>query len=220
MEMIVHEWGSAIAAGRLRPGTRTPTDAVARSSSVSRGTVREAMGVLETLGLVTVRQRTGITVLRSEQWNIYDEHVLGWRLAGPHRCETLREVAQLRDSLEPHAARLAAQRASAEECGVLAGAVSGLAVAERSREADTWLTHALHFHSTVLRASKNPFYARAVPLITAAFRAEPNSGSAPRSEVLRRYADSAGAIQRGDGEAAAFNMAWIVAEVARSGGHE
>ena len=195
------------------------TDAVARSSSVSRGVIREAMCVLETLGLVTIRQRTGITVTSSEHWNIYDEQVLAWCLEGPHRSETLRQLTHLRDALEPYAARLAAERATAEECGALAGAVSGLAIADRSGDAEKWLIQARLFHSTVLRASRNPFYAGMVPLIQAALQAEPNPATARRSEALRCYTDTAGAIQRGDGAAAAFNMARVVRESSADPAH-
>ena len=89
---------------------------------VSRTVIREVVRVLESLGLASVRRRVGITILDSEHWNSLDPNVIRWQLAGPDRFEQLSILSELRSGIEPLAARLAATRATPEQCGALTAA--------------------------------------------------------------------------------------------------
>ncbi|MGF1447450.1 MAG: GntR family transcriptional regulator [Pikeienuella sp.] len=95
----------AIDAGLYRPGERLKEIELAARFGVSRTPVREALGRLESQGLVARDGRRGLTVAA------LDAHELG-------------ELYDLREMLEGFAARLAARRASPAEIEVLAEMVA------------------------------------------------------------------------------------------------
>src|SRR5664279_5218512 len=104
-ESVVQRWGWDIVSGALPPGTRIVADAAAVQLGVSRTVVREAVRVLESMGLITVRRRVGITVLPAGHWNPFDPNIIRWRLAGPDRLGQLQSLSELRSAVEPLAAR-------------------------------------------------------------------------------------------------------------------
>src|SRR6478752_7553566 len=121
-DSVVRRWGWDIVSGALAPGTRIAADEAASQLGVSRSVVREAVRVLDSMGLITVRRRVGITVLEPEHWNPFDPNIIRWRLAGPDRLDHLQSLSELRSAIEPLAARLAAQHATPEQCGPLTAA--------------------------------------------------------------------------------------------------
>src|SRR6478609_6736668 len=104
---VVQRWGWDIVSGALPPGSRIVADDAATQLGVSRTVVREAVRVLESMGLLTVRRRVGITVLPPENWNPFDPNIIRWRLAGPDRLRHLQSLSELRSAVEPLAAGLA-----------------------------------------------------------------------------------------------------------------
>src|SRR5579884_2989055 len=89
---VLAELGPAIAAGEHPPGTVLRIDELERRYGVSRTVVREAVRVLEAMQLVETRRRVGVTVRRTEEWNVFDPAVIRWRLAGPDRPRQLRSL--------------------------------------------------------------------------------------------------------------------------------
>ena len=132
---VVQRWGWDIVSGALPPGSRIVADDAAVQLGVSRTVVREAVRVLESMGLLTVRRRVGITVLPPESWNPFDLNIIRWRLAGPDRLRHLQSLSELRSAVEPLAARLAAEHATGEHCGALTAAVIGMSSTARSANA-------------------------------------------------------------------------------------
>ena len=216
---VVEGWGRDIVYGNLAPGSRILTDQMVTSLGVSRTVVREAVRVLESMGLVRPLRRVGITVLPSEQWNPFDPNVLRWRLAGPDRMATLRALSELRGAVEPAAARLAARHATPEQCGALTGSVIGMTVTARAANAEDYLAHDSTFHSTLLRASGNPMFAGLTTVVTAVLSGRTRHALMPivaEPEALRLHQVVAGAVQSGDGAAAEEAMRGIVAESAEA----
>ena len=111
-DAFVERLGSAIVRGEYPAGARLVTGELATESGSSRSAAREAVRVLESLGMVEVRRRAGIAVLPRERWNVYAPDIIRWRLGGPGRDRQLAELSQLRGAVEPLAARLAAEAAT------------------------------------------------------------------------------------------------------------
>lgn len=109
---VLESLGPAITAGDYPPGTVLRTDELEQRFDVSRTVIREAIRVLESMQLVASRRRVGVTVRPTEEWNVYDPRVIGWRLAGRDRPRQLRSLTVLRSAIEPVAAGLAAQHAT------------------------------------------------------------------------------------------------------------
>lgn len=217
LDSIVEGWGRDIVFGQSAPGTRIVTDQMVSSLGVSRTVIREAVRVLESMGLIEVARRVGITVLPPERWSPFDARVLRWRLAGPDRMACLRSLSELRAAVEPAAARLAASRATPDHCGALSGAVIGMSVTARSANADAYLHHDETFHRTLLLASGNPMFAGMTQVVTAVLQGRTRHALMPsvaEPEALALHGAVASAIQFGDGIAAEQAMRGIVKESA------
>ncbi len=163
-ETIVRSLGSEIVNGRLRPGDRLPGDGdlMARFGS-SRTALREAMKVLTSKGLIEARQRAGTHVRPRADWDLLDADVLSW-----HDPESISEsftadLVELRELIEPVAARMAASRATE-------GGLERIESAYRRMEAavddyESFYMADLDFHLAVLNASHNQLVQRLAGII-------------------------------------------------------
>ncbi|RZU52685.1 GntR family transcriptional regulator [Krasilnikovia cinnamomea] len=100
----------------FRDGDVISAEAVARRTGVSKATGRDVIQALSQMRLVQITPRVGATVQKPEEWNMLDPSVIDWRLQLRSSRLVRRALAELRDVLEPAAARFAAQRATADVC--------------------------------------------------------------------------------------------------------
>ncbi|HYZ56307.1 MAG TPA: Rid family hydrolase [Streptosporangiaceae bacterium] len=137
-----------IALGELNPEDRLPPERdLAADLRVSRASLREAMHELQAKKLIERRPGRGTVVLPPPQ----HAHDLYEQMSGAER--RLRDIAELRETVEPQIARLAAARATdanlVELGSVLTHTVDGL-TAGRSVQLDQ------EFHLLLAQASQNP----------------------------------------------------------------
>ncbi len=147
--------GGRIASGKLAVGQVLTLEDIGSEYAVSRSVAREAIRVLESMGLVASRRRVGITIQPKHRWNVFDPRVIRWRLDEGDRTEQLLSLSELRRGIEPVAAALAAERADANQCRVLAAAVSDMVIHGRAGDLDAYLLADTIFHRTLLEASGN-----------------------------------------------------------------
>ncbi|MFD6436952.1 MULTISPECIES: FadR/GntR family transcriptional regulator [Streptomyces] len=157
---VLESLGPAITAGEYPPGSVLRTDELAQRFEVSRSVMREAVRVLESMHLVASRRRVGVTVLPTEEWNVYDPQVIRWRLAGADRPRQLRSLTVLRSAVEPVAAGLAARYATAAQCAELTECALGMVAHSRGHQLEGYLKHDVAFHRVILNASGNEMFAR------------------------------------------------------------
>ncbi|MCF3121371.1 FadR family transcriptional regulator [Streptomyces arenae] len=157
---VLESLGPAITSGEYPPGSVLRTDELAQRFEVSRSVMREAVRVLESMHLVASRRRVGVTVLPTEEWNVYDPQVIRWRLAGADRPRQLRSLTVLRSAIEPVAAGLAARHATAEQCAELTECALGMVAHSRGHQLEGYLKHDVAFHRVILNASGNEMFAR------------------------------------------------------------
>ncbi|MEV7193122.1 FadR/GntR family transcriptional regulator [Streptomyces sp. NPDC093510] len=157
---VLESLGPAITAGEYPPGSVLRTDELGQRFQVSRSVMREAVRVLESMHLVESRRRVGVTVLPTEQWNVYDPQVIRWRLAGADRPRQLRSLTVLRSAVEPVAAGLAARHATAAQCAELTECALGMVAHSRGHQLEGYLSHDVAFHRVILNASGNEMFAR------------------------------------------------------------
>ena len=208
--------GLLVTGGGLEPGQVVRAEELGTRFGVSRTVVREAVRVLESMGLVTSRRRVGVTVAPREDWNVHDPRVIRWRLDGPGRDEQLRTLTELRGGVEPVAAGLAATRASPEQCGALLRAVMDMAVHGRSGALEPYLEADVRFHSTLLAASGNEMLAAFSGMVGEVLSGRTRHDlmpTKPEPAAIRLHADVAEAVQAGDAAGAERAMRAILAEV-------
>jgi DNA-binding FadR family transcriptional regulator len=150
--------GTAIVSGEYPPGQVLTLDGVTSQHGVSRSVAREAIRVLESMGMVESRRRVGITIQPAHKWNVFDPRLIRWRLEAGDRAAQLVSLSELRRGFEPAAAALAARRADPHQCRIMAAAVSDMVVHGRSGDLEAYLLADKIFHQTLLEASGNEMF--------------------------------------------------------------
>ncbi|MBO0981034.1 FadR/GntR family transcriptional regulator [Microbacterium sp. SD291] len=158
---VLDDLGSRIVSGELAEGEVLTLAQLEAEYGASRTLVREAVRVLESMGMLASRRRVGITVQPRSRWDEFDAEVIQWTLRGPDRQQHLEALMELRVAVEPMAAGLAARRASAEQRVEIRRLAEVLDDLGRRGLGDTgpYLDADLAFHSLVLAASGNPLLA-------------------------------------------------------------
>ncbi|MDJ0353812.1 FCD domain-containing protein [Pseudarthrobacter sp. PH31-O2] len=211
--VLVQNLGLAIAEGTLVPHSILRLDELEAQYGVSRSVVREATRVLSSKGMLESRRRLGTVVQPEESWNAYDPQVIRWRLASSKRLEQLQALNELRGAIEPHAARLAAERASWDTGSDLVSEAARLWAAGQQGDQDEFLRLDIEFHAAVLRASGNPMFSQLHNLVTEVLTGRTQHGlmpHLPQHEALQLHVDVASAIQRGEADVAHAAMSRIV----------
>jgi DNA-binding FadR family transcriptional regulator len=162
--------GRRIANDAYLPGQIMPTEPeLAESLEVSRATVRDAIKVLSGKGLVRTARRYGTRVRPVEEWNLLDADVVSWHEHGHPRLVTMfAETTELRIILEPAAAELAAQRATATQIDAILGAA--LALHPEQDDVQAMFVADCRFHTTILDATGNGMMRQMRPLIVSMLR--------------------------------------------------
>jgi DNA-binding FadR family transcriptional regulator len=204
---VLNELGRRIAAGDPRPGTVLKLALLEKEHSASRTVIREAIRVLETIGMVASRRRVGITVQPRENWDALDPYLIQWTLSGPLRQQQLESLMELRVAVEPMAARLAAERATATQ------RVELLRVAERLKDlgerglgqSPEYLEADLSFHALLLTSSANPLLAALETPVREVLSGRTHLGlhpTTPAPGTLEEHLVIARSIASGDGDKA------------------
>jgi DNA-binding FadR family transcriptional regulator len=152
--VVLNSLGRAILSGDYPPGATLPGEIVhADEMEVSRGVYREAVQALIAKGLVESRPKAGTRVLPRDRWNILDPDVLAWAFSGTPDMRLLRSLFELREAIEPYAARLASERRTDADLKVMDQALVDMErftlATQQGQEADRL------FHEAILAASDN-----------------------------------------------------------------
>lgn len=184
---IVEALGSSIVKGQFAEGSQLPTEPqLAETYGASRLIIREAMKSLAAKGLVSIRPRTGTRVQPRDQWNLFDPSVLEWQHAAPGK-RLIEDLMELRQAIEPLAAKLAAQRASPADVAAIRNAFTAMADA-KARGA--YIEADLRFHGAVVRACGNAFIMQLETALSAvwatSFQASADGVADPQALKLHR----------------------------------
>lgn len=193
-----------ILSGELPPGQRLPTEAeLAIDFDVSRSTIREALRVVSSQGLVaTTRGVTGGSFVRhAEAGQVTDALQLGIGLLAATDRVTVDELLEVREVLEVPATRIAARRITPEMLRELE-----TTIAEGSESS---FDHHREFHIILLRAAGNRLLEVMTRPIFEVLRTRFLRDSAPAgfwNEVEHDHARIAAAMRDSDSDAAAGAM--------------
>ena len=210
---LVNELGQAIIDGKIATGSVLQAVQLEERYQVSRSVVREAVRVLQSLGLVTSIKRIGIKTLPSEHWSKLDNQVLQWRLKSPQMHLQLQYLNEFRLAIEPTAAFLAAERANRQQADQLLETAFGMAEAQKSGDHYASLELDVAFHTAVLTASGNDMFIQFADMISIALRQRVELDLLPEDpsdDSLQAHVIVAQAIQNGDAVAAQTTMAKIM----------
>jgi GntR family transcriptional regulator, transcriptional repressor for pyruvate dehydrogenase complex len=161
-ERIAREFAEQIRAGRLVRGQKLPTEReMGEHFGVSRGVIREAVKMLDAMGLVESRQGSGIYVRNNPIPSISRAMTLS---VTPDE-QSIAALFEFRAILEASAAERAAKRRTESDCHALdVTVIEGLAAA-RAGDAARWHAVDNRFHRAVADASGNPYLGVAIDAV-------------------------------------------------------
>lgn len=150
---VVQQIKTRILNGRFAPGDHLPSEKdLTEQFGLSRITIRDALRVLESEGLIEIRvgARGGAFVARPNADRV------GESLTNLMRLQqiTIRELVEARLAVEPYVAFLAAQRATADDIAAMGRAVAGARAASEAGD-QRFMPHSVAFHIALAEAAKN-----------------------------------------------------------------
>ncbi|GAA5087459.1 DNA-binding FadR family transcriptional regulator [Thermocatellispora tengchongensis] len=168
-DRVVLSIGTAIVSGEIAPDEDLDVVELQERFGVSRTAVREALRVLTAKGLVGARPRRGTFVAPREQWAMLDADVLRWRFADRVDERFLDELGEVRLTVEPAVARMAALRRTDRDLAALEDALAAMREAT-GKETAEHVEADLAFHHAMLRAAHNELMAQMAMVIEVGLR--------------------------------------------------
>ena len=145
---------------RYARGDKLPTEVeLSELLGVGRNTVREAVRILVSRNIVTVRQGSGTFI--SEKLGVADDP-FGFSLV-ENRKKLTRDLIQIRAILEPPIAALAAQNATDEEVEALRKIL--VEIEELIEKREDYAQKDVEFHEQIANCSHNSVMSNLVPVI-------------------------------------------------------
>jgi DNA-binding FadR family transcriptional regulator len=160
--------GRAIVTGQF-DATPFPVEMeLVRQYGISLSVTREAVKMLTAKGLLSARPRQGTVVEPPGSWNLFDTDIQRWLLKRRFSPELLRHFTELRLAIEPEAASLAARAATPADIARIKAGLDRMAAA--AQDVEEILDADIAFHTAILEAARNPFYAQFTHLVATALR--------------------------------------------------
>ena len=210
---IAGDIGRRITLGELKVGDTLPKEAdMLAGLGVSRTTLREALKILSTKGFIEAKPRLGTRVRAAEHWNTLDPVVLSWQGDADDQEALAEELFEIRLSIEPLAARLAARRGSAREHAQIRAAY--LRMAEERAGLEEAIEADIDFHLQIFQAAHNRFLLPVASVIRAALSIsipKTMAASGGFGQSLAQHEAILVAIEARDEETAAGTAATLIA---------
>jgi len=149
----VERLGQRIVQGHYKEGQQLPIEPeLCAEFGVSRPIVREATKILIAKGLLNSKPKVGTIVQSKDRWNLLDPDVLTWVTRSLPAHDFLDMLFEARMAIEPSAAALAAEKATAEDIARIAAAYQDMAAAPTVADS---IEPDVRFHQAILDATHN-----------------------------------------------------------------
>jgi DNA-binding FadR family transcriptional regulator len=210
---VLDQLGLEIVNGDLPVGGIVMADQLCARFEVSRSVMRECLRALGSMGLVEGRPHVGTQVLPLTSWDLLDPQVVKWRAQGRQYVDQMRQLLELRLGVEQAAARLAAERISAEDANGIRLAALGMSDALDADDNRAYFAADERFHQLLLGGTDNPVIAQLADTVGAALRVRrhdvrPGMHDMTRRSVQRhlQLADALGQRDADSAQAAALAL--------------
>ncbi|MFI8347595.1 FadR/GntR family transcriptional regulator [Streptomyces sp. NPDC085596] len=202
---LVQQLGQMIVSGDLGADRPLVPEEIGQRFEVSRTVVRESLRVLEAKGLVSARPNVGTRVRPVSDWNLLDPDIIEWRAFGPQRDDQRRELNELRWTIEPLAARLAAGHGREDVQQRLVDLVEIMSHALAQGDALTFSRADAEFHALLIQVAANRMLEHLSGIVSAALQVSggPATGcERPTEASVAQHARIVDGLGSGDGAVA------------------
>ena len=166
IDQVVEELKAAVVSGTYEVGEKLPTEhALCEQLGVSRPTVREALRVLQAIGLVELRPGRGAFVARTSELD--QASIASWFADNTPK---LGELMEVRQAVEPLAVRLAARRRTARDLKRLRALHEQFEAAVAAQNASELALLDEEFHTAIVEAARNTLLAKIHRLVVTELR--------------------------------------------------
>lgn len=217
---LVQQLGQMIVSGDLGADRPLVPEEIGQRFEVSRTVVRESLRVLEAKGLVSARPNVGTRVRPVSDWNLLDPDIIEWRAFGPQREDQRRELCELRWTIEPLAARLAAGHSRDEVSQRLGDMVDIMKHTLAQGDALTFSRADAEFHALLLQAAGNRMLQHLSGIVAAALQVSGGAVSGcehPTEASIGHHQQIVDAVGAGEHAAAESAMRQLLAVHPESG---
>lgn len=202
-------------AGSLLP----PETVLTSQSGMSRPTVREAVKILQSKSVLTVRQGSGTQINPVDDWSPLDHTLLLARFShNSSDLELPKQFIEARRLVEVGVAELAAGRRTEEDLADLESALADMRSASAAADVAQFVDADILFHQVVLDAAGNAFVSALFePLgqILRVTRHQTSSHSLIREHAITQHARILEALRAGDPDGARKAMSDHMAQTER-----
>ncbi len=162
-EQLAASLAGEIVSGQLPPGSPVPSEPeLIEQYGVSKTVVRETVQLLASVGLVKVQHGKRTTVLDGDEWDILSPLVQIAFLDSGTVEALVRELHQVRQLLEPHAAAQAAVRATSKDHDRLTSIADSAAASVETDANRQFLEDDRAFHLAIVRSGSHNRVLRAI----------------------------------------------------------
>lgn len=215
-DLIVSQIRKQILSGKLVPGDRLPAErTLMEQFNVSKQTLREALRVLEFLGLVEIKKGMtgGACIAEIDSQTALD--ILANFLY--FKNLSIRNLAEVRKILEPHAAAVAARTMTEQEIGELKRLID-LSKEQHAagKVEEARFSNELDFHCVIANSTKNPLLTLIVEFVESLMSDQKTMIKLDRpflASVISAHERIYDAILHRDAERAREEMSLHIAEV-------
>ena len=206
-DQIVNEFRKLIKQGTLKPGQKIPGEHdLAERFSTSRGTIREALRTLETMGLLEIKSGSGAYVRELPLSSGNLDNKLQWLL---ERRESVLELMEVRQVLQGRAAKLCAENIGESQLQTLNENIQTMMRAKEDNDAEALTEIDTHFHYLIGEYCGNKILDDLIKYVEETYRISSRalmdlSGRAMRS--VEEHTAVFEAIKAGDGPLAEKKM--------------
>ncbi len=157
VDRVVHRIGQDIVSNQYAPDASLPNETEwCEQLGISRSVLREALRVLVSKNMISIRTRSGGRIRDRSEWNLLDPDIMLWRSRGEDQNSFVVELFELRRFFEPAAASLAAARIKDSQLEDLKRACR--AMEEAGEDPALFIAPDHQFHATILGAVGNSLF--------------------------------------------------------------
>ena len=164
VERIIHQITKAISIGRFRVGDRLPNEfELAQELNVGRNSLREAIKMLSTMGVVEIKRGDGTYICHQLKPTVFDTTIYGLILGESSE----EELYELRRILDEDMLEMAMQKCSSDDLNTLESYIEGMRFCFRRGDLTKASKLDYEFHLYLAQCCHNSFLQR---IITGVYR--------------------------------------------------
>lgn len=200
---VAREIARKILSGEAAQNEIIPSEMVlCQQFGVSRTALREAIKLLTSKGLLESKPKVGTRVKSRENWNFLDAQLLDWVIDLGDNAFVYQEFLALRKAIEPEAAALAAQNATAQQRILLSATFQQMDYVSKNFDAKQWMEVDMEFHRLVFLSTGNSFYLPFANVLGTMFKSFISHSSEKGGTCIGEHRAIYSAIMAGDADKA------------------